>query len=127
MKLVYRWLQSLFLRHELWALRCSIEWPLVALLILQTLNLWWVLPGFVFSLLGILFFVNGFTAMAIVVGALGLLVILPTFVRGLEWYFTAIGLMLGTGASARRRLAELENSEGFIPSVSATEPRASDK
>lgn len=127
MTFLYRWLQRLFFRHELWVLRCSIDWPLLALLFLGTLNLWWVLPGFVFSLLGILLFVNGFTAMAIIVGALGVLVILPAVVRILEWDFIAMGLMLGTGASARTRLAELENSEWFIPSVSAKEPRASDK
>ncbi|MBG6158121.1 hypothetical protein IWQ52_004403 [Labrenzia sp. EL_159] len=62
--------------------------------------------------------------MTIVVGALGVLVILPTFVRVLEWYFTAIGLMLGTGATARRRLAELENSEWFIGRVNQTSRRA---
>lgn len=127
MKLIYRWLKSCFLRHELWALRCSIEWPLLALLILQTLNIWWALPGFVFSLLGIVLFNNGYVAMTIVVGALGLLITLPTFVRGPEWYFTAIGLMLGTGASARRRLAELENSDWLTGNANETSEGADGK
>lgn len=49
--------------------------------------------------------------MAIIVGALGVLVIFPAVVRILEWDFIAMGLMLGTGVSARRRLTELEDLE----------------
>lgn len=124
---MYRWLKSLFFRHELWALRCAIDWPLLAPLILGTLKLWVVLPGLVFSIVGIVLFVNGFTALAIVVGALGVLVILPAAVRLLEWDFTAIGLMLGTGASARRRLAELENSEWFTGNANETSEGADGK
>lgn len=108
MKFALTWLRGLFLCHELWALRSSIKWPFFSVIILGTLNLWWILPNIPLSILGAWLFANGHVFATIVVGAIGLVVGLPTFTRVFEWYFMAVGLMLGTGATARKRCAELE-------------------
>ncbi|WP_421983542.1 hypothetical protein [Roseibium sp.] len=126
MKLVYQWLKSRFLRHEMWALRRSIDWPILSIFILGSLNLWWLVPGFFFSALCLLLSVTGHAVTAVIMGALGAMIIVPAFVRFFQWYFMSVGLMIGSGTLAHGRLAELENSEWFTGRASATEPRAGD-
>ena len=126
MKLGYRWLKSRLLRHEVWALKRSIKWPILSIFFLGSLNLWWFVPSFLVSTVSILLFVTEHAVTAVIIGAFGAMIAMLAFVRFFQWYFMAVGLMIGSGTLAYRRLAKLENSECIIPTVNSTEPRASE-
>lgn len=124
MKLVYQWLKRRFLRHEVWALRRSVEWPILSIFFLGSLNLWWIGPGFLVSAVFILLFVTGHAVTAVIIGAFGTMIAMPAFVRFFQWHFMAVGLMIGSGTLAHRRLAELESSEWLTGNVDQTSREA---
>ncbi len=104
-----------FLRHEMWVLRSSIAFPILANFLFATLLIWALFPVVIFILLTELFreswpqTVGAFSGL---VSITILLMVAPWFFR---WVMVNFSLMLGSGEIAEAKKKDLRSSLSALP------------
>lgn len=92
-----------FTRHENWAIKAALRYPLFSIFAAATLWVWFFVPGLVIGI-----FYIGLLKSAILAGSLFGFIVGPIFLMLFapwlfQWYFICIGLMFGKPRAAHNK------------------------